>query len=248
MPAWARKSFSRLAVHVTVMLFLFLWAMPTVGLLVTSLRPYEDIVHSGWWSALFQPLEWSRFTLDHYARVLTQEGIAGAFWNSLKIALPGQMTFIPLLTLYNKLGLSGTFLGVWLAHTAYGLPLQIYLLRSFFRSLPQELFESAAIDGASHWAAFRHIALPLSVPALVSLLILQFLWVWNDLLVALIFLGTSPQVAPLSVKMAALVGAYGQDWHLLTAGAFISMLLPLLLFFSLQKYLARGILTGSLKG
>jgi len=158
------------------------------------------------------------------------------------------MTLIPLLRVYNKLGLSGTFLGVWLAHTGYGLPFAVYLLRNFFGGLPKDLFESAYLDGASPLTAFTRLALPLSVPSLASLAIFQFLWVWNDLLVALIYLGGTQQVAPMTLKLSSLVQSLGQNWHLLTAAAFVSMAMPLVLFFSLQRYFVSGILAGSVKG
>ncbi len=164
------------------------------------------------------------------------------------LVVPLQMTLIPVLRVYNRLGLAGTFVGLWLAHTGYGLPFAIYLLRNFFGALPKDLFESAFLDGASHLTAFFRLALPLSVPALASLAIFQFLWVWNDLLVALIYLGGTEKVAPLTLKLSSLVNSLGQNWHLLTAAAFVSMALPLVVFFSLQRYFVRGILAGSLKG
>jgi alpha-glucoside transport system permease protein len=164
------------------------------------------------------------------------------------IVIPLQMTLIPVLRMFFRLGLSGTFLAVWLAHTGYGLPLQVYLLRNFFGALPSELFESAYLDGASRWTAFLRLLLPLSVPVLASVAIFQFLWVWNDLLVALIYLGGFERVAPVTLKLSLLVGSRGQDWHLLTAAAFVSMILPLVVFFSLQRYFVRGILAGALKG
>jgi alpha-glucoside transport system permease protein len=165
------------------------------------------------------------------------------------IVVPLQMTFIPLLRwIFEPLGLYGTFMGLWLAHTGYGLPFAIFLLRNFFGSLPKELLESAFIDGASWWTAFWRLVLPLSVPALASLAIFQFLWVWNDLLVALIYVGGKPDVAPITWQIANLVGSRGQDWHLLTAGAFISIALPLTVFLLLQRYFVRGILAGSVKG
>ncbi|HID85828.1 MAG TPA: carbohydrate ABC transporter permease, partial [Anaerolineae bacterium] len=157
-------------------------------------------------------------------------------------------TLIPILRVYNQLGLAGTFLGIWLAHTGNGLPFAVYLLRNFFGGLPKDLFESAFLDGASHLTAFFRLALPLSVPALASLAIFQFLWVWNDLLVALIYLGGTERVAPLTLKLSSLVNSLGQNWHLLTAAAFVSMALPLVIFFSLQRYFVRGILAGSVKG
>ena len=164
------------------------------------------------------------------------------------LVVPLQMTLIPILRVYNQIGLSGTFLGIWLAHTGYGLPFAVYLLRNFFGGLPRDLFESAFLDGASQLTAFFRLALPLSVPALASLAIFQFLWVWNDLLVALIYLGGAEKVAPLTLKLSSLVNSLGQNWHLLTAAAFISMVLPLIVFFSLQRYFVRGILAGSVKG
>jgi alpha-glucoside transport system permease protein len=164
------------------------------------------------------------------------------------LVVPLQMTLIPLLRLYSRLHLAGTFPGIWIAHTGFGLPFAVYLLRNFFGTLPKEMLESAELDGASGFTAFFQLILPLSVPAIASLAIFQFMWVWNDLLVALIFLGGYPQVAPLTVTIANLVSSLGAGWQLLTAGAFISMLLPLLIFLVLQRYFVRGILAGSVKG
>lgn len=164
------------------------------------------------------------------------------------LVVPLQMTMIPILRLYGQLGLAGTFAGIWLAHTAYGLPFAIYLMRNFFASLPEDLFEAAYIDGAGPMKAFFYLALPMSVPALASLAIFQFLWVWNDLLVALIYLGGTRDVAPLTVALSTLVGSYGQNWHVITAAAFVTMLVPLVIFFALQRYFVRGILAGSVKG
>ena len=164
------------------------------------------------------------------------------------LVVPLQVTFIPLLSLFHNAGLNGTFLGIWLAHTGYGLPFAIYLLANFFRSLPTDLFESAEIDGAGTLTVFFRIVLPLSVPAIASLVIFQFLWIWNDLLVALIYLGGTPEVAPMTVTVANLVNSLGQGYHLLTAAAFFSMIVPLIVFFSLQRFFVRGILAGSVKG
>lgn len=164
------------------------------------------------------------------------------------LVVPLQMTLIPVLRLYTKVNLTGTWAGIWLAHTAYGLPFAIYLLRNFFGALPKDIFESAYLDGASELTAFFHIVLPLSVPSLASLAIFQFLWVWNDLLVALTYLGGRPSVAPLTVPISNLVSSLGAGWHLLTSAAFISMMLPLIVFFSLQRYFVHGILAGSVKG
>ena len=164
------------------------------------------------------------------------------------LAVPLQLTFIPVLKMFNTVGLSGTFLGIWLVHTGYGLPFAIYLLANFFRSLPTDLFESAEMDGASTLTVFFRIVLPLSVPAIASLVIFQFLWIWNDFLVALIYLGGTPDVAPMTVTVANLVNSLGSGYHLLTAAAFLSMIVPLIVFFSLQRFFVRGILAGSVKG
>jgi alpha-glucoside transport system permease protein len=173
------------------------------------------------------------------------------------LAVPLQLTFIPVTTEFVKLGLTPQhltaiglppFIPLWLAHAGYGLPFSIYLLSNFFRALPSDLFESAEIDGAGTLTVFFRIVLPLSVPAIASLVIFQFLWVWNDLLVALIYVGGVATVAPVTVTLVNLVGSYGQNYQLLTAAAFFSMIVPLVVFLSLQRYFVRGILAGSVKG
>jgi alpha-glucoside transport system permease protein len=176
------------------------------------------------------------------------------------LVVPLQMAIIPILRLYNegatvgrlivfpKLELVGTFLGVWLAHTGFGLPLAIYLLRNFIGALPSSIIESARIDGADHFTIFWRLVIPLSVPALAAFAIFQFLWVWNDLLVAYVFLGGTDQTSVLTVALRNLVGSRGENWHLLTAAAFISMALPLIVFFALQKYFVRGLTAGAVKG
>ena len=176
------------------------------------------------------------------------------------MVVPLQMALIPVLRIYTggltvggvqllpDLDLGGTFLGVWLAHTAFGLPLATYLLRNYIGSLPSSIIESAKIDGADHFTIFWRLIVPLSVPALAAFAIFQFLWVWNDLLVAYVFLGGTRETRVLTVALADLVGARGENWHLLTAAAFISMTLPLLVFFSLQRYFVRGLTAGSVKG
>jgi len=160
--------------------------------------------------------------------------------------VPLQMALIPIFRIYTQLGLNGTFLGVWLFHTGFGMPYAIYLLRNFIGGLPRDLFESIYLDGASHWTAFTRLAIPLATPAIASLGIFQFLWVWNDLLVALVFLGGTTPV--LTYRISNLVTSMGAGWHLLTAAAFISMLLPLIVFFALQRYFVRGMLAGAVKG
>ena len=163
------------------------------------------------------------------------------------LVVPIQMTLIPILSIFTDLGITGSYLAIWLAHTAYGLPFAVYLLRSFFGALPSDLMESARIDGASHVRIFTNILMPLAVPSLASLVIFQFMWVWNDLLVALIYIGGGDR-APMTVTIANLVNSFGSNYQVLTAAAFISMALPLVVFFSLQRYFVRGILAGSVKG
>jgi alpha-glucoside transport system permease protein len=164
------------------------------------------------------------------------------------LVIPIQMTLIPILRLFTAWGLVGTFPAVWLAHTGYGLPLTVYFLRNFMGALPRELLESASIDGATPLVVFFRVVFPLAIPAVASLVIFQFLWVWNDLLVALIYVGGRPAVAPMTVTVSNLVNSLGQNWQLLTAAAFISMALPMVVFFALQQYFVRGILAGAVKG
>jgi alpha-glucoside transport system permease protein len=280
------KLLSRSPLHLVIVGIAVIWMLPTVGLLVTSFRPPEDVAHTGWWTVFQTPFNFTQFTLRNYEGVLTDQGLGQAFLNSLFITVPAtifpvmiagfaayafawmnfpgrdilfmivvgllvvplQMTFIPILRIFNRLHLAGTFPAIWLAHTGYGLPLTVYLLHNFIAGLPRDLFDSASIDGASPLQSFFKIVVPLSVPAIASVVIFQFLWVWNDLLVALIYLGGAPSVAPVTLKVANLVGSRGQDWELLTAAAFVSMVLPLVVFFSMQRYFVRGILAGSVKG
>jgi alpha-glucoside transport system permease protein len=164
------------------------------------------------------------------------------------LVVPLQIALVPILRDYKALNLNGTFLAIWLAHTGFGLALATYLLYNYISSLPRDILESAFIDGASHFTVFTQLILPLSIPALASFAIFQFLWVWNDYLVALIFLGGNPEFELVTQRMAAIVGSRGSEWHLLTAGAFVSMVLPLLVFFSMQRYFVRGLLAGSVKG
>jgi alpha-glucoside transport system permease protein len=165
------------------------------------------------------------------------------------LVVPLQTTFIPILQLFGVFHLNGQFLALWLAHTGYGLPFAIYLLRNFMGSLPREVFESASIDGASHVTSFLRLALPMTVPAIAALAIFQFLFVWNDLLVALIYLGAAnPQNAPLTIVVANLVSSLGSGWWYLAAAAFLSTALPLVVFITLQRYFVRGIVGGSVKG
>ena len=173
--------------------------------------------------------------------------------------VPLQMSLIPLLLLFTggahigsipifpALGIAGEFAGIWLPHTMFALPLAIYLLHNFISNLPRDLMEAAHVDGANHFTIFRRIVLPLSIPGIASIAIFQFLWVWNDLLVALTFASGTVEVAPINNKLASLVGQYGSGYTQLSAGAFITIAIPLIVFFSLQRYFVRGLLAGSVK-
>ena len=171
------------------------------------------------------------------------------------LVVPLQVTWVPVLQIYNWVAntswipfkLTGTWWGIWLAHTAYGLPFAIFLLRNFFADLPKDLFESARIDGASEARVFFRIVLPLAAPAMAALAIFQFVWVWNDLMNAIIFLQT-PDKFPLTVGIRNLLGQFGNEWQLLAAGAFVSMVVPLIVFFTLQRFFVRGITAGAVKG
>ncbi|CAN5682489.1 MAG: carbohydrate ABC transporter permease [Actinomycetota bacterium] len=163
------------------------------------------------------------------------------------LIIPQQITLVPLLSLYNDIGLTGTFVGLWLVHLGYSLPFAVYLLHRFFAGLPGELFEAASLDGASHLQTFVHIVLPVSRPALASLAIFEFVWNWNDLLTALVFLGGNRQVAPLTVAVSNLVASRGEGWQVLTAAALVSMVIPMIVFVAMQKQFIRGILAGATK-
>jgi len=302
MTAQRENLLGKILVYGTLILIAALWTTPTIGLLVSSFRPGDDVSSSGWWTVLGNPAE-ANLTLNNYRIVLGTAGddpglqetiergqeninLSAAVLNSLTVTIPAtvipiliaafaaygfawiqfpgrkvlfigvvallvvplQISLIPILKDYIALDLSGTFLGIWLAHTGFGLPLAVYLLYNYISALPRDIMESAFIDGASHFTIFIRLILPLSLPALASFAIFQFLWVWNDLLVALVFLGASPEVEVLTQRLLGMLGTFGTDWHLLTAGAFVSMLFPLIVFFSLQRFFVRGLLAGSVKG
>ncbi len=163
------------------------------------------------------------------------------------LVVPNQVAFVPLSIIFQQMGINGQFATVWLAHAGFGMPLALYILRNYMASLPKSVVESAEIDGASHWKTFWQLIIPMSTPALASFAIFQFLWVWNDLLVALIFLGQGDN-AVLTIAVAGLLGSRGENWHLVTAGAFVSMIMPLIVFFALQRYFVRGLTSGAVKG
>lgn len=296
----AQKKRGGFTVSVILIVVCILWTLPTLGLLVTSLRDEYIATKTGWWTSLKDP---KGFTLSNYKQVLigkdyTYVNVEGvevtarsqnlllAFANSLTVTIPAvaipiliaafaaygfawlrfpgrkflftvvvallvvplQLALIPILRDYNKIKLTGTYLAVWLAHTGFGLPLATYLLFNYISTIPRSILESAFIDGCSHFKTFMRLILPLSVPALASFAIFQFIWVWNDLLVAMVFLGTDQKVAVLTQRIFGLIGYLGEDYHLLTAGAFVSIVLPLVFFLALQRFFVRGLLAGSVKG
>lgn len=303
----ARRKLSSPWASFVVIVITILWTIPTLGLLVTSLRPKEDAQNSGWWTFFTDPTA----TLSNYSEVLTggeviPGGITPYFFNSIAIAIPAtvfalviacmaayalawipfkgstiiffaifalqvvplQMALLPLLQMFNKgwsLGpipifpdlnqagssqslFAGTYIPLWIAHTMFALPIAIFLLHNFIGQLPRELMEAARVDGASHFLIFRKLILPLSIPAIASFAIFEFLWVWNDLLVALTFAGGTQDVAPVTAYLANIKGTYGAQLHLITAGAFIAIVIPLIVFFALQRFFVRGLLAGSVKG
>ena len=269
----------------TVSLIVFLWTIPTLGVVVNSFRTPQDIRATGWWSVFPNIFDSGLWTLENYRTVL-DDGFGNAFANTLAIAIPStiipitvaafaaygfawmrfpgrnilfavvvglmvvplQMALIPILRFYTNINWTGTFPAVWLAHAGFGMPLAIYLLRNYMGSLPGSMIESARIDGANHFQIFTRLMLPLSVPVLASFAIFQFLWTWNDYLVALVFLGIEPSKRVLQVELADLAGRGESALNLLPAAALVTMILPLVVFFSLQRYFVRGLTAGSVKG
>ncbi|MFB7620176.1 carbohydrate ABC transporter permease [Kitasatospora sp. NPDC056181] len=287
----ASRAFSLTAVVVAV-----LWTTPTLGLLLSSFRPADEIKTTGWWTVFGAP----HLTLDNYGEVVTGGGnasgrLAEYFVNSVVITVPSvlfplvlaflaayalawidfrgrdalvvgvfalqivplQMALVPLLRLFSRGWLflpawnvtgPARFGHVWFAHTAFALPFAVFLLHNFLAGLPRELIEAARVDGASHGTLLLRIVLPLARPALVTFAVIQFVWVWNDLLVALALSGGTAETAPMTVRLAAMAGTRGSEWQRLTAGAFVSALVPVAVFLSLQRHFARGLLAGSVKG
>ena len=249
---------------ITLGIIVFLWVVPTIGILVTSFRSKEDTSNGGWWELFSDPAGIGRLTIDNYKRAIDGTNLGEGFINSLAIALPATfipllvaafaayaftfmkfpgrdvlflvtvgllvvpnfVALVPLLKAYRDVGIGGTFPAVWLFHIGFGMSLAIYILRNYMSSLPGTVIESAKIDGASHFQTFFRLVLPMSVPALASFAIFQFLWVWNDLLVSLVFLGPGDK-APMTVSISQLLGQQGQNQELVTASGMFSMILPI---------------------
>jgi alpha-glucoside transport system permease protein len=285
---------SRVLIYGVLILTAILWTVPTLGLLITSIRIPDDVAASGWWTVFAGK---ANFTLRNYIEVLGTGGVDAsnaaasnnlgqAFLNTIIMTVPStiipiflaalaaygfawmsfpgrkllfmilvallviplQMSLIPILRDYRTLGLNGTFLGVWLANTGFGLSLATYLLYNYIVTLPREVFESAVVDGASHPVMFMKLVVPLSVPAFASFAIFQFLWVWNGILIPLVFLGDKPGLVVLPQRILQMLGTYAANWTVTTAGAFVSMALPLFIFIAFQRYFVRGMMAGSVKG
>jgi alpha-glucoside transport system permease protein len=275
--ARAMRWIGKTPVHLSLIVIAILWLIPTIGLLITSFRPKGDILSSGWWTAHSFTLHNYDVVLNSnglgaaFVRSLIIAvpatlfplllGAMAAFafsWIAFPfrdtiflilvalMVIPIQSAFVPDLKLFRDLGgLNTWYGGIWIAHTTFALPFCIFLLRNFFISLPRDLIEAARVDGASNVKIFWYVVLPLSVPALASFGIFQFLWVWNDLLNALIFLPSD--LWPMTARISQLQSTYGVEWHLLSAAAFILMIVPLIVFFSLQRYFVQGLLAGSVK-
>ncbi|ACZ89859.1 carbohydrate ABC transporter permease [Streptosporangium roseum] len=295
-----RRLTSRVASAVAIVIAV-LWTTPTFGLLLSSLRPEDQIKSTGWWTFFSDP----QLTLENYQEVLfgtsSSSGQMMSFLiNSIVITIPSvllplalatfaayalawlpfrgrewiyigifalqivplQMALVPLLSFFSQgvdvfgvqvlpgwdLEGPARFVQVWFAHTCFALPLGIFLIHNFMSELPGELMEAARVDGATHGAILRKLVLPLVGPALATFGIFQFLWVWNDLLVALIFAGGTAETAPMTVRLAQMAGTKGNEWQRLTSGAFVSVIIPLAVFLSMQRYFVRGLLAGSVKG
>jgi alpha-glucoside transport system permease protein len=272
---------------IALLILVIIWAIPTLGLLITSFRRRSDAEVSPWWDALINPLE-TAWTVDAYRNSL-ESGMLDALVNTFAVTIPA--TILPLMIAANAayaftflnfkgkeiyfsimvglmvvplqaalipvlrgmvwiqrefdIQLTGTYASAWIVHSAFAMPLAIYIIRNYMLTIPNSLIEAARIDGASYYKIFWSLVLPLSMPAIASFAIFQFLWVWNDYLIAFIFVGQTSPV--LTYELLKLLGQYGQGWQDVAAGAFISLVVPLLVFFGLQRYFVRGLTSGSVK-
>ena len=277
-PPW-RKALDRVPLHVFFIVAGVLWALPAIGLLLTSLRPVDLFTVSGWWTALSHP---GQLSIDNYRHLFDSSLIASSFVNSILIAVPAtvipvlcatlaayaftwlrfpgrtalllvlialmvvplQMALIPVAGIYGLVSPPG-IVRVFLFHAAFALPYATFLFRNFFIGIPHELLESARMDGANDARIFRRIILPLAYPAIASFAVFQFLWVWNDLLVGLVFAGGTP---PVTVAILQQMRNFGSSVDVISAASFLSLIPPLILFFAFQRYFVQGLLAGSVKG
>ncbi|MFD5267769.1 carbohydrate ABC transporter permease [Streptomyces sp. NPDC058335] len=268
------------AVRVFLILVGLFWLVPTIGLLISSLRSPEDMSASGWWKVFAEP---SQLTVDSYQKLLENGDITGSLFNTVLITVPAtvlvvvigslagyafawmefpgrdwwflavvgllvvpvQVALIPIAELFGKVGLFGSVLGVILFHVGFGLPFAVFLLRNFFAEIPRELLEAARLDGAGELRLFTRVVMPLGGPAIASLGIFQFLWVWNDMLVALVFTNADSQ--PITVALQTQVRQFGNNIDVLAPGAFISMVVPLAVFFAFQRQFVSGVMAGAVK-
>ncbi|MFD3500037.1 carbohydrate ABC transporter permease [Streptomyces sp. NPDC058676] len=256
------------------------WLVPTIGLLISSLRPPEEMTANGWWNVFAEP---SQLTFESYDKLLQNSDITNSLVNTVLITVPAtvlvvvigalagyafawmefpgrdwwflgvvgllvvpvQVALIPIAELFGKLGLFGSIFGVVLFHTGFGLPFAVFLLRNFFAEIPRELLEAARLDGAGELRLFARVVMPLGAPAIASLGIFQFLWVWNDMLIALVFSDSGSQ--PITVALQTQVRQFGNNIDVLAPGAFISMVIPLAVFFAFQRQFVSGVMAGAVK-
>ncbi|NRQ38215.1 carbohydrate ABC transporter permease [Nonomuraea sp. NN258] len=267
------------AVQVVMIVLGLFWLVPTLGLMVVSLRSPEVNAAEGWWTVFTEP---AQLTLENYQNLLAS-GFTASFWNTVFITVPTtvlvigigamaayafawmefrgrdvgflivvgllivpiQIALIPVAVIYGGVGIFGTIPGVVLFHVAFGLPFAIFLLRNFFVGIPASLLEAARMDGASEWKIFASVVFPLGKPAIASLGIFQFLWVWNDMLIALVFADTDNQ--PMTKALQSQMRQFGSNMDILSSGAFLSLIIPLVLFFAFQRYFVQGMMAGSVK-
>ncbi|MGW1954313.1 carbohydrate ABC transporter permease [Streptomyces sp. NPDC001920] len=256
------------------------WLVPTIGLLLSSLRPPEEMTASGWWEVFSKP---SQLTFDSYDKLLSNPDITDSILNTMLITVPAtilvvvigslagyafawmefpgrdwwflgvvgllvvpvQVALIPIAELFGNIGIFGSLIGVILFHVGFGLPFAVFLLRNFFAEIPRELLEAARLDGAGELRLFLRVVMPLGGPAIAALGIFQFLWVWNDMLVALIFTDSGSQ--PITVALQTQVRQFGNNIDVLAPGAFISMVIPLIVFFAFQRQFVSGVMAGAVK-
>ena len=287
MTATKARPTSKISLFVLSILAL-IWLLPTLGLLITSVRERTEAQVTGWWDVILNPLS-QKWEFGSYASVLAESDLGKSFIASLAVTIPAtilpllfaayaaygftfltfkgrefyfamiigllvvplQGALVPVLKMFlaftEKTGIeiSGQYAAAWFVHSAFAMPLAIYILRNYMMTIPQSLIEAARVDGASNFTIFWRLVLPISVPALASFAIFQFLWVWNDYLIAFVFVGSERPV--LTYTLLSLLGTYGEGWQQVAAGSFISLSIPLLVFFSLQRYFVRGLTAGAVK-